>query len=100
MVAVLVVVEVLLDVNELDILDMVKDFIDADELEVELEGVAVELAVALDVEVDVGDDVMLVHATVAWHAPVIDGTESTPDPIATKFVPQLAEFARRRFRLS
>lgn len=65
MVVVLVVVEVLLDVNELDILDAVKDFVDADELVVELEGVAVELVVALDVEVDVVDDVMLVHATAA-----------------------------------
>jgi hypothetical protein len=64
-VVVLVVVEVLLDVNELDILDVVKDFVDADELEVELEGVVVELVVALDVEVDVVDDVMLVHATAA-----------------------------------
>jgi hypothetical protein len=64
-VVVLVVVEVLLDVNKLDILDAVKDFVDADELGVELEGVAVELVVALDVEVDVVDDVVLVHATAA-----------------------------------
>jgi hypothetical protein len=64
-VVVLVVVEVLFDVNELDILDAVKDFVDADELGVELEGVAVALVVALDVEVDVVDDVMLVHATAA-----------------------------------
>lgn len=44
---------------------MVKDFVHADKLEVELEGVAVELVVALDVEVDVVDDVMPVHATAA-----------------------------------
>lgn len=38
--------------------------------------------------------------TAAVHAPVIEGTASTPDLIGTTFVPQFAELARWRFRLS
>lgn len=34
------------------------------------------------------------------HAPEIEGTALTPVPIATKFVPQFAALARRRFWLS
>ncbi len=33
-------------------------------------------------------------------APVTEGTASAPLPIATRFVPQSATFARRRFLLS
>jgi len=95
--------EVLLDVNELDE-EVVEGFVDVDELELDCEVVVVELVVAFDVDVDVEvevlEDVMLVEVTGAGQAPVIDGTASTPDPIGTRFVPQLAEFARRRFRLS
>jgi hypothetical protein len=77
--------------EELDVVVVVDVLIDADELE---QDVAV---VALDMDVDIVDDVVLVAVTDAWHAPVIDGTESTPTPMGTKLVPQLAEFARRRF---
>lgn len=51
----------------------------------------------------VGGVVFLVEVDVvevAPHAPVIDGTASTPFPIATRLVPQLSAVASQRFSLS
>lgn len=51
-----------------------------------------------DTDVEVGKTEKDVEETP--HAPEIEGTASTPVPIATKFVPQFAALARRRFWLS
>ncbi len=88
-------VVVVLELDEVVVvleLDEVVEVLELDEV-VEV----LELEVVEVLELDVVDEEVDELVEVAPQAPVIDGTAFGPLPIATRFVPQFAAFARRRF---
>ncbi|KAI9853999.1 MAG: hypothetical protein M1813_001590 [Trichoglossum hirsutum] len=103
--------ELELEVEDEENEEVVEDEIEVEvdealELELEVEDEEDEVVVVDDERVeeleldeveDEEDDELVEDAP---QAPVIDGTASTPLPIATRFVPQSAALARRRFWLS
>lgn len=80
----------------------------ADEVIAELEDKIVDEEITTELEVDTADEAVAEELDVedgiiedeveeAPQPPMRDGTALTPVPIATRFVPQFAALARRRF---